>query len=54
MREEAWEESEKLDMAAQRPSRQWRDDWLDYCLNVLFVAMVLASVIGLVLVLSRP
>jgi len=54
MREEALEESQKLDMAVQSPSRRWRDRWLDYCLNALFVAMVLASVIGLVFVLSRP
>lgn len=41
-------------MTAQTIRRDWAEWWLDYCLNVLFAAMVLASLIGLIYVLSRP
>jgi hypothetical protein len=54
MRDEALGESAKLNMAAQKAGRGWTDQWLDYCLNALFVAMVLGSLVGLVYVLSRP
>jgi len=54
MRDEALEESPKLNMAAQESGRRWADQWLDYCLNALFAAMVLTSLIGLIYVLSRP
>jgi hypothetical protein len=54
MRDEALEESAKLNMAAQKAGRGWADQWLDHCLNALFAAMVLGSLIGLVYVLSRP
>jgi hypothetical protein len=54
MRHEALEESGKLNMAAQKAGRGWADQWIDYCLNALFAAMVLGALIGLVYVLSRP
>jgi hypothetical protein len=54
MRDEALEESPKLNMAAQKSGQGWADQWLDYCLNALFAAMVLTSLIGLIYVLSRP
>ena len=54
MRDEALEESQKLNRAVEKAGRGWADQWLDYCLNALFAAMVLGSLIGLVYVLSRP
>ena len=54
MRDEVLEELRKLNLTAQNSRYRWADRWLDYCLNALFAAMVLASLIGLIDVLTRP
>jgi len=54
MRDEVLVELRKLDLAAKNNGLTWKDRWLDSFLNALFAGMVIASIIGLIYVLSRP